>query len=249
MSDHAWVLVTQIFQHWVALVSGSAVSLFILIKEKATDKPVRWKTIVSIFVAGFFVSLFFAWQDEYTSAEWRGNEVIRLSALTGAEGEQIKLLQTQLSQKDRPVVLQYVTDPAIMRLLNRQEQELAELKTELPSPKKKALQVSNDLLRFLADREKAEPPFPLPTGAMTTPDDFRQQMTIHEQAYLKWMTETATESQTRFAVPLAEVLQDMKAENIDVGRANGLCTFFNGNTFGIQDCATTIGVLAQKLSH
>jgi len=62
------------------------------------------------------------------------------------------------------------------------------------------------------------------------------------------MNETADEGRTRFALPLAEVLQDMKSENIDTSRAFG-CEYFNGNTLAIQDCATTIGLLAQKLSH
>ncbi len=246
MWSHVSTCVAGVIDHWVAIVTGSSVSLFILVKEKWSDKPVRWKTILAIFFAGFLISLFFAWQDQYTSAEWRGGEVSRLNGLIQGRDAEITNLRNELMQKDRPVVLQYATDPEITKMLNRQDQELAKLKNSLPSPKKRALQVSNDLLKFLAERNRAQPQFPMP-NTTGTKEEFIKQQNAFEQAYVQWMNETSAQAQTRFAIPVAQVLEDMRTENIDAGSGGNLCTLFNGNTYAIQSCATTIGVLAQKL--
>jgi septal ring factor EnvC (AmiA/AmiB activator) len=243
-----WIFVLAVWHHWEPLVLGGVVGVVIFLYEHRKKEPIPWRLIGYIIAAALLVSCFSAWKDQYTSAEWRGAEIGRLTTLLQAKNDQIGQLQDELRQKDRPIVLQTTTDPEIIRLLNQQERELARLKTELPSPKKRALQASNDLLRFLTERERAEPTFPIPDRNMT-PDEFSKQQQAFEQAYEQWMNETRAESQTRFAVPLAQVLQDMRAENIDVGRAAAFCSFFNGNLFGIQGCATDIGVLAQKLSH
>jgi hypothetical protein len=78
MTSHAWTFALGVFQHWIALVTGSIVSLLILIYEKSKDRPVKWKKILFVFFLGLLVSLFFAWQDEYTSAIWRGQDISNL---------------------------------------------------------------------------------------------------------------------------------------------------------------------------
>jgi len=246
MGSHLVIFISEVLTHWLAIAGGSVVSLGLLAWEKWSGTPVKWKTILLIFSLGVAVSLFFAWQDEYTSAEWRGGEVIRLSATNKGDEDQIKVLQGQLAQKDRPITLQYATDPAILKLLNRQTEELAQLKSELPSPKKRALQVSNGLLKLLADRQKAQPGFPFPTESMTQ-DDVRKQQNTYEQAREQWTNETLSAAQSQFALPVAQVLQDMKDENIDLGKATE-CRYWV-NDFMIQGCAMAIGGLAQKLSH
>jgi hypothetical protein len=244
MSSYFWVFVTEVFHHWIALVTGSAVSLGILTWEKRQKTEVKWKTITTIFLAGLALSLFFAWEDEYTSAEWREGEIYRLSGLLLGENSQIQSLQSQLVAKDRPINLQVQPDPEIHTLLARQDAELLKLKGELPSPKKKALQLSNDILRFLSDRMKTKPNPPIFNG---TANEQRVQMSNEfEQSFLKWMSETASEYQIRFGPGVSSIIDDaqsagLSAENIKI------CIFSNGNTFEIQECGSRIGALADKL--
>ncbi|HKV05107.1 MAG TPA: hypothetical protein VJO53_08380 [Candidatus Acidoferrales bacterium] len=245
MKDHVLVLATEVFHHWIAVVTGSAVSLYILISEKWRDKPVRWKTITGIFFAGLVFSIFFAWQDEYTSAEWREGEIQRLAGLTQAQDTQIKQQQKELQDKERPIILQAQTDPGIRALVERQDVELSKLKSEIPSPRKQALQLSNDILKFLAERERNEPQEQVTTT--TTREEWNNQMQQFEQQYSTWMKETAAESQQRFAVPIAEVLEAARGAGVDASRIQGECEFFNGNKFGLQMCAVNIGTLANKL--
>jgi hypothetical protein len=76
VAHNFWIFVSEIFGHWLALVTGSVVSLFILVKEHRNDRSVRWRVIVGIFLVGLAVLVFFAWQDEYLSAGWRGGEIL-----------------------------------------------------------------------------------------------------------------------------------------------------------------------------
>jgi len=78
MVSHLWSLLIEVAHHWLAVVTGSTVSLFMLIWEKKKEKQIKWKYVLGIFFVGLVVSIFFAWQDEYTSAEWRGREISRL---------------------------------------------------------------------------------------------------------------------------------------------------------------------------
>lgn len=100
MASHLWVFFLEAAGHWIAIVTGSAVSLFILIREKKNKKPIEWRTILVIFAAGLAISLFFSWQDEYTSAKWRGGEIQRLTAVTAAQTIQIGELDHTISDKD-----------------------------------------------------------------------------------------------------------------------------------------------------
>lgn len=159
-----------------------------------------------------------------------------------------KNLTTRLMEKERPIVLQTTPDPEIQKLLRRQDADLAKLKNAMPSPKKRALQLSNDLLRFLDERMKAQPQFPMPHPGISS-EDLMKQQGAYSALYVQWMNETASEERSRFAVQIGEVMQDFQDEKLDTGSLGSKCSFFNGNTFMIQDCATQIGVLAQKLSR
>jgi len=82
-------------------------------------------------IGAFFLVLAFdqAWQDQYTSAEWRGGEISRLTASMQSKDAEIAQLRNEVMQKDRPVVLQYTSDPEIAKLMKRQEQEIANMKS------------------------------------------------------------------------------------------------------------------------
>jgi hypothetical protein len=244
MQSHIWTCVAGIFDHWLAIVTGSGVSLFILIKEKATDKPVRWKAILAIFFGGFLISLFFAWQDEYTSAEWRGTEIARLGGLMQGKDDQIKILQNELMLKDRPVILQYTTDPKLAKLLNQNTLDLARLKNSLPSPKKKALQLSNDMIKFSQDVTRNQPTPPIFQGA-TTREEIGALMGKFEQGYVQWMNNMAANYNGQFAVRIVSLEEDVKAAGLP--DTLSMCEHSNGNTFGMERCAALVGVMAEKL--
>lgn len=57
-----------------------------------------------------------------------------------------------------------------------------------------------------------------------TNQEMIQQRDAFSQAYLQWMNETAAQCQSRFALPIAEIIQDMKAENINTATIEG-CNF------------------------
>jgi hypothetical protein len=242
MSDHFWSFLVGVWAHWAPILTGGLFSIVMLI----WNKPIHRKYVVWILLAALFISCFLAWRDEFTSAEWRDGEIHRETGLLQGKDAQIQQLQSLLMQKERPINIQ--PDLEIGIILARQEEEISKLKGELPSPKKKALQVSNDLLNFLNEREKATPEAPLPHPGMTF-EQMNQQREEYQRAYLQWMKETGNESQSRFAAPIEEVFQNMKAENIDTGGLYNFCSFFNGSTFALQRCATRIGYFAQKLSH
>src|SRR5689334_14426796 len=191
--------------------------------------------------AAFAVSCFFAWQDEYTSAEWGGQEIIRLGIRSSDQAMQISQLEGQLAQKDRPILLTQAPDPEIRKLLQRQEVELAKIKTELPSPKKKALQLSKDMLSFASTVLKNQPNPPMPLRSQTQ-EQYTSQMNQFQQGYLQWMNGIAGEYGRQFAVRVASLEDDIKAAGLDDTIAE--CQFSNGNTFGLQRCAALIGALA-----
>lgn len=216
-------------------------------RTKEWAERLRWE-FWAIAAICIFIATFQAWHEEFRQVEILNSTNAQLAGENKNLKQNNDTLTNRIAEKDRPIIVQAAPDPEVQSLLIRQDKELANLKNSLPSPKKRALQVSTDLLKFLAEREKVQPSFPMPHANMTT-EEFTQQRDAFTQAYVRWMNETATECQTRFAIPLAQVLEDMKAENINVDNLASMCAFFNGNTFMIQSCATGVGVLAQKLSH
>jgi hypothetical protein len=248
MRSHVWTCVAGIYDHWIAIVTGSGVSLYILVKEKYTDKPVRWKTILAIFFAGFLVSLFLAWQDQYTSAEWRGAEISRLNGLIQDQDEEIKNLRNELAQKDRPVVLQYTTDPEVTKLLKRQDAELARLKTQNPSPKKKALQLSNDILKFLAERVKNQPALPAGPTVGSDEESQRRRSEVWERVMGPYTRQVGADFQVYFGARVMAIANDMQAAGLTGFEGlTSACEFSNGNFYVIQECGERIGALSERL--
>jgi len=99
------ILVKEVLHHWIALVTGSVFSLYFLFPEKRRKKQVA----VGIFLAALMLSMFFAWQDEYTSAQWRGNEISRLNAVnydqqTRLENQQAMINSSAMAQPLKPTM-------------------------------------------------------------------------------------------------------------------------------------------------
>ncbi len=247
MPSHIWVFLREVTGHWLSWVTGSAVSLSILIKEKWFRKPVKWKAIIGIFILGLGLSLFFAWQDEYTSAEWRGDEVNRLTGASQTEAQQVQQLQYIIDEKDRPVIIQTQHDPELDAIIKQQNAELAVLRHEVPSPRKQALLLSHEILLFFTERQKAEPIFEPPTVSMTR-EQWASLEQLNNQNYINWMKETFAGFRERFAVPIAEIMQAGKDAKIDTSSL-GLCNAASsgaGSTYEVEECGASLGALAEK---
>jgi hypothetical protein len=238
---------SNVFSHHLAWIGGILTIIGLI--EKVRDasvpipRPVIWWSVGLL----LFVASYEAWMDEHQNAAVLIGEKAILTSVNSQLSTTNTNLIGQLGAKDRPVIIQVPPDPEIEKLLQRQDTELGKLKSQQPSPKKRALQVSHDMLMFLGDRTKSQPTFPIPTSA-TTREDSRRQDEQFTQLYEKWMRETAAEYQVRFSVPVAQILEDAKAAGIDTSGL-GLCGISNGNTFGIQRCAASVGTLAEKLPH
>ena len=245
MASHIFVLFREVIGHWLAFVTGSVVSVGILIWEKWKKREVKWKTIVAIFSIGLLVSLFFAWQDEYTSAEWRKVEISRLSGILQVKDAQIQQLQSQVAAKDRPINLQVQTDPQVLELITRLDEDLANTKSKLPSPRKRALQLSKDVLMFLADRMRTRPSFPV-WDRNRTSEQLVQALNDTDKAFTKWTTDMVEDYHLRFGVRVDAVIEDMQMAGLDPTEIRR-CDFSNGNTEMIQSCGSRIGAIAEKL--
>ncbi len=70
-------------------------------------------------------------------------EIVSNSADPGAKDARIVELERELREHERPMIMQI--PPELDRLLQHQDQELSKLRDSQPSPRKKALQLSNDI--------------------------------------------------------------------------------------------------------
>lgn len=190
------------------------------------------------------IAIFFSWQDQYTSAEWRATELLKANAVLSEKDHEIGALQTALAQKDRPLVI--TTDPEITKMLNRQERELAQLKDSLPSPKKRALQLSNDIFKFYDNRMKNQPHFPEQTPV--SEQERNQQLAQFSQASEQWMHETGTAYNREFSSRVAILLEQMREAGLKEPGIE-MCTESMGNTYSVQHCAARIGALADKFAN
>jgi septal ring factor EnvC (AmiA/AmiB activator) len=236
----------MVFSKWQGYVTGGGITALLVVGERLAGKTLPKKVFVAIFVLSFLlVSMFVAWREEYTSAEWRGGEVSRLSAVSQAQQNQVQQLQSELAQKERPIILQQQPNPEISKLISLQEQEISKMQDKLPSPKKRAYQVSNEILKFLEERTKAQPK---PTRSeVTTQRDWNKQVNQIESAYETWANETSSQFRLRFTIPIAGVLEDVRQTGREPGGLNALCNAMNGNLFAIRECASGIGNIAPSL--
>jgi hypothetical protein len=235
--------------HWFFWFGGIVLVIFELVKRIPNwkDKAEKWfpaKIFWGVAVLCMAIATFQAWHEEHTRAAQLSDDKIALSAKNDALNAENGRLTNQLIAKERPIVIQAVPDAEVQKLLKRQDEELAKLKNSVPSSRKKALQLSNDILNFLSDRMKTQPDTPELIGM--TKEQWQQKMNEHGQNYDRWMRETAAEYQVRFGARVSSVSDDMQSAGLNTVNIQG-CIFSNGNTFRIQQCGAQIGALAEKL--
>src|ERR1017187_8346972 len=245
MPNELWMFIVAVFHYWQSLLTGGAIAIVIMIYERKNNKPLRWDVIAGVMVAALFISCFFAWKDQHGAADSESREISRLAGMQQADATQIGNLQTLLASKDRPVVLQATADPEMTAILKRQDEELTKLKASLPSPKKKALQLSHDILSFVAERSRMRPPAPTVNYGANR-EEFKRQWDQYAQTLTAQANETAAQYQIRFGSQVSSVLNDLKAANINTAAIDG-CITSSGGDFWMQICGSRIGALADKL--
>ncbi len=240
----------SVADHWFFWFGGIVLVVFEIVKRIPTWKEKAEKLPTRIFwgIAGvcLIVAMFQAWREENERADNLSDTNKTLNAQKDALEQKNNDLTNQLIAKERPIILQPTPDKEIERLLRRQDEELARLKTELPSPKKKALQLSNDMLNFSANVIRNQPGPPMISWSPTkSNEEYQAQMNQYTQGYVQWMNGTAADYQKRFAVRVVSLEDDLKS----AGLADSIvgCETSNGNTYGVQRCAALIGALADKL--
>ena len=234
--------ISAIFDHW--LFSWGAVGLLVVAMIEKLHKPISKKWFVAAAGVCLLIAMFQAWKDENERAEKSSDSNKTLSAQNDALQQRNSDLTNQLVAKERPIVLQPTPDKEIEKLLRRQDEELARLKTQLPSPKKKALQLSNDMIKFSQNVTRNYPSPPIIQGAKTR-EEFQAQMDQYDKSYVQWMQNVAADYDGQFAVRIASLEDDIKTSGlIDTIE---MCQHSNGNTFMLERCAALIGVLAEKL--
>lgn len=79
MASDIWIFLSQLWRHSVAVLFGGLISLLFLLRENYYKKPLKWRQVVIIMITALLISCFFAWREEHASAEWRGNEISKLT--------------------------------------------------------------------------------------------------------------------------------------------------------------------------
>jgi hypothetical protein len=239
-----------VVDHWFFWFGGIVLVVFEIAKriswlrsraERLLQPNIFW----GIAATCLFISTFQAWIDEDKTLQQDTQTIANLRGILQGKDAFIAELQKSLSEKEKPIVVNYTPDREIGIILERQEKELAELKSEVPSPKKRALQLSNEILAFESERIRNEPVFP-PFRANETQEQLEKERNEFTRVSVQWTLETAAQYQLRFAVSVATVIEDMKAASLDTHEIE-MCVTSNGNTFGIQHCGARIGALAEKL--
>jgi hypothetical protein len=251
-----------ILDHWL-FWWGAIGLLIVAMIEKLLNRPLRKKWFFIAALACLVVAMFQAWNDENERAE-------KLLTANGTLTTQNRTLQqdkdrlvAELANKDRPLVVQVPPDPEISKILKTYQSELARLANQVSSPKKRALQVSTDILKFLGEREKGQPilsakrsvvlndggrlgSHPLGETGYRRDLEWTQQAERHEQAMTRYLNDTVADFHTRFTLSVNQVIQDMETAGIDSRMAEIYCTAAN-NIVVVQNCAVTLGTLAEKL--
>src|ERR1700730_237416 len=238
MPSYFWPFFLGVWIHWTPILTGGVFSIIMLI----LNKPIRRRHVAWIMLIAMFVSCFWAWRDEYTSAEWRGMEVVRLSAVLANQQSHVNELESALSQKDRPIILQPQTAPEILKLMAQLVTQASQAKS---APRKRALHLSTDILTFWVERTKSEPPFPAPLKR--APEELKKLIDEWDQNHRAWSKDTESEYLLRFGPRISSTVEDFRSAGMNVDKSVEPCILGGGVGTSIEYCGSQIGGLAGKL--
>jgi|ERR1700723_651269 len=172
----------------------------------------------------------------------------------GASNAEIADLKIKLAAAEKtkkpPVLVQH--DPVIDQILKSQQDQIAQLRTQFPCPKKKALELSNEIIKYATDAIK-DMPLPTMVGATTKEESARRfQHDIAEEE--RWQNQLNAGFQYQFARRIADLQEDVRALHLPGLMPGGLpdesflhCDNMNGNPTAIEKCGISLGNLANKL--
>jgi hypothetical protein len=117
-------------------------------------------------------------------------------------------------------------------------------KSRIPSLKKRTLQMSSDILKFIEDERKNEPMLPTSTRPQDLPGP----------VYMKWAHDAAVDYSARFTVPMTQLLTELEALPIATPVIVGthkssldFCRTFGWNPPTMEACAVTLAAIGEKL--
>ena len=176
-------------------------------------------------------------------------------------GTKISSLTAEVSTKDseidwlrdhQSVVVAPTSDPKIASILQQLQNDDRALKSEPKNIlKKRALQISHDVLTYLAERDQVKP-----SDANFDHDSLeqlRQAENNYLQKYNVWWNETRQFYLLNYSLELISVLNEMKAQGIDTksilsggNDIRSLCQIAV-NELVLSDCGSTVGTLAKQI--
>jgi hypothetical protein len=235
MRHDVFVFVGGLWAHWASIVFGSVLSLIVIVVEKWALKEVKWKHVSWVMLAAIVVSCFLTWRDEYTSAEWRGGEIIRINAQLDDKNKEVEQLKSR-----PPIVVQSKTDPELIRAMGLIEKHLSQVEDQpVLSLKKRALRLSSDILKFYDERKKGEPKMPFQFK-----DRQEQENWFNSTVY--YSTQTQDNYLSIYGGRVREVLDDLKEKGLTDPTLDAMTQFKVGAALP-DEVAVRIAALAQKL--
>ncbi len=119
--------------------------------------------------------------------------------------------------------------------------EMAKTQANKNSLKIATLQLSKEILQFVVEQDNKQPLFNLGTGALADAI-FNFNIRVND-----WRMAFRSEFHKLFDKRIADNLQKLKAQNIDVGLTGSLCMQQSDPVTGIRKCGVEIGKLGETL--
>jgi hypothetical protein len=239
------VYLYRVFWNWagVLLAVDAVVALLERYFGESIQRRFNWKPHLptSIKLGGAIVLLFIAqglvYRDAQRDLAQAAKDNDGLHAALNALNSKLSSQEQQIKRlENRPPVVEAKTDPNVLRLLQIFQKELDEIPPSAKlSLKKRGLQFTTDLLNFLGERAKGEPPIG-PEREKVNPE------------WERYMRETISLYYSRgFSIKAIQLIGEIKSQGIRVPNATEQFAAEPVNTFGIADVARFIGSTAHQM--
>jgi hypothetical protein len=154
---------------------------------------------------------------------------------------QLKTKYEALSAGTQPLKLTIDTKSLAEAMVIAETRYFGAQKLPNKSLKKRALQFSKNLLAFISERERMRPQFPF----VHSDQEWKELINREEQFY----EETVNIYRENYATEAIIVLDGIKNQKVPIPQNLDLTCRYAVNKFVIEECATGIGVLADKLNE
>lgn len=213
------------------LAQGAMATLGIYVSIKA-QPPERHRKLVIAFVLLGLTGIVVNACQQYRNSKSQQFLQAQLDGLR-LQGSQIKGgIENIKTTSERPLQLQLPVEleKAFRRLAEVQDRSQVSLK-------RRAAQLSVNILAFLASRRAVEPQLLL--GSPEQRDEMLRR-------YMAFTNETMNQFMTRFQVPCVAVSDELKTKGLDIGNLRYTCEHPT-NPLGIEAIGTALGVLSEHI--